>query len=112
MGPKCVVQGCSARNASLHSFPDQSTDAVRRKAWITFVQSRRDGWTGPTSSKTYICDEHFTPACFINNHLTRTAVPSIHPWSWEIDGDDVTPLLSTVTACKLNEVICKNGNVV
>lgn len=88
MGRKCVIRGCLSKKGSLHNFPDSSTDSARFAAWVKFVQMRRSDWSGPASSRTSVCREHFTPDCFINGVLSKTAVPTVNPWSWEHDGND------------------------
>jgi hypothetical protein len=88
MGRKCVIRGCLSTRASLHSFPDRYADPARFAAWVKFVQMRRSDWSGPASSRTSVCREHFTPDCFNNGLLSKTAIPTVNPWSWEHDGDE------------------------
>ena len=74
---------------SFHSFPNLSTDKERAKEWI--VKIRRD--PGPDfviNNNTKVCSEHFKPEDFLCGGenpqagrcmLTKTAVPSLFPWT-------------------------------
>ena len=71
---------------SMHMFPKEETDSLRRKKWINFVRKHRPYFT-PTSNSC-LCSAHFESSCYdvnlslakslnMKRRLKRDALPTI-----------------------------------
>lgn len=78
---KCCVINCRNVPGRRHRFPKRNKDILMK--WINVIkpQNYENLTINEIYSKFYICDEHFTPDCFItgtNRGLKATAIPSLN----------------------------------
>lgn len=80
---QCVVAGCKAHSASLHTLPNEP---VIKDEWLKFIY---DTIPEKCSRSLTVCSTHFTPDCFLNRVqfnqgfaqkllLKEGAIPTLH----------------------------------
>ena len=74
------------KDVSIHTFPNEKSQATRHLQWVRFVRRHRPGWKPSKSS--ILCSVHFEESCFtmkreiarelgMKGILKADAVPSI-----------------------------------
>ena len=64
MAVNCTNNSDVQRHISYHRFPNNELNEERYVKWVCQVKRTRAEWTGPSSSYTYVCSDHFTEECF------------------------------------------------